>query len=67
MLPEQLVGDCANLHHGRGTFEGFDFVGEAEDVVVGRAFGLSPVGPFRFSGGGLRKGIPTFGSRVKRI
>ena len=42
MLPEQLVGDCANLHHGwGGAFEGFDFVGEAADVCM--------VGPLGFT------------------
>ena len=40
MLPEQLVGDCANLHHRWGAFEGFDFVGEAADVA---GFAVLPV------------------------
>ena len=48
MLPEQLVGDCANLHHRWGAFEGFNFVGDAADVCVGGAFGL-----LRFWQGGI--------------
>ena len=43
MLPEQLIGDCANLHHRWWTFEGFDFVGEAADVCIGGAFGVYPL------------------------
>ena len=33
---KHLYGPCPHFHHGWRAFEGFDFVGEAEDVVVGR-------------------------------
>ena len=47
MLSEQFMSGCPHFHHGWRAFEGFDFVGEAAHVGVGRAFGLSPNGDVR--------------------
>ena len=40
-----LYGQIPHLGHGRRAFEGFDFVGEAEDVVVGRAISRNATSP----------------------
>ena len=48
ILGKYLFCQCPHLCHGWGAFEGFDFVGEAADVGVGRAFGL-------FRNGGAKK------------
>ena len=43
-------GPCPHFGHGRGAFEGFDFVGEAAHVGIGRAFGLFRLQPLAYTG-----------------